>query len=120
MSSKEVDQHLAKIPQPQRATLEALRKTMRELLPDAEEVISYGFPGYKLNGKIIGGFDAYKNHCSYFPHSSLVISALEKELAGYQTSKGTLQFPIDKPLPKSLVKKLIKEKQRVLLEAKSK
>lgn len=120
MTSKEVDQHLAKIPQPQRSTLEALRKTMRELLPEAEEVISYGFPGYKVDGKIIGGFDAFKNHCSYFPHSSLVISNLEKELAGYQTSKGTLQFPVDKPLPKALVKKLIREKLRVLAEAKTK
>ena len=105
---------MAKVPQPQKRTLEDLRRTILEILPESEEVISYGFPGYRLNGKIICGFDAFKNHCSFFPHSSLVIPALEKELANYKTSKGALQFPIDKPLPKSLVKKLIATRLRIL------
>jgi uncharacterized protein YdhG (YjbR/CyaY superfamily) len=105
---------LAKVPQPQKRTLEALRATILEILPESEEVISYGFPGYRLNGKIICGFDAFKTHCSFFPHSSLVIPALEKELANYKTSKGALQFQIDKPLPKSLVKKLIATRLRIL------
>lgn len=108
MSKQEVDKHLAKIGEPQRSTLQELRKTILEVLPKAEEVISYGFPGYKLDGKIICGFDAFKNHCSYFPHSSLVVPALAKELESYKTSKGAIHFPIDKPLPKSLVKKLIR------------
>ena len=119
MSSKEVDQHLAKIPEPQRSTLQSLRKAIREVIPDAQEVISYGFPGYKLNGKIICGFDAFKNHCSFFPHSSLVIPELENELANYKTSKGALQFGIDKPLPKTLVRKLIKTRIRLLWEVNS-
>ena len=114
MTSKQVDQHLGKIPEPHRSTLSKLRSVIRELLPEAEEVISYGFPGYKLDGKIICGFDAFKNHCSYFPHSSLVIPELEAELAGYKTSKGAVQFPVDKPLPKSLVKKLISTRIRQL------
>ena len=105
---------MAKVPQPQKRTLEALRATILEILPESEEVISYGFPGYRLNGKISCGFDAFKNHCSFFPHSSLVIPALEKELANYKTSKGALQFQIDKPLPKSLVKKLIATRLRIL------
>lgn len=105
---------MAKVPQPQKRTLEALRATILEILPESEEVISYGFPGYRLNGKIICGFDAFKTHCSFFPHSSLVIPALEKELANYKTSKGALQFQIDKPLPKSLVKKLIATRLRIL------
>ena len=117
MSSKLVDKHLAGIPQPQRATLIQLRKTIKEVIPQAEEVISYGFPGYKLDGKIICGFDAFKNHCSFFPHSSLVIPALEAELVNYKTSKGALQFPIDKPLPKHLVKKLIQTRIRILKES---
>jgi uncharacterized protein YdhG (YjbR/CyaY superfamily) len=117
MSSKEVDQHLAKIPEPQRSTLQSLRKAIREVIPDAQEVISYGFPGYKLNGKIICGFDAFKNHCSFFPHSSLVIPELENELANYKTSKGALQFGIDEPLPKTLVRKLIKTRIRLLRQA---
>ena len=118
MSSKDVTAHLAKIPQPQKATLEALRKTILEIIPNAEEVISYGFPGYRIDGKIICGFDAFKNHCSFFPHSSLVIPELEKQLVNYKTSKGALQFGIDKPLPKSLVRKLIKTRMRILAETK--
>lgn len=119
MTKKQVDQHLKSIPEPQRSTLQALRKIIRDVIPEAEEVISYGFPGYKLDGKIICGFDAFKNHCSFFPHSSLVIPALEKELTNYKTSKGALQFPIDKPLPKSLVKKLIATRIRQLSSAKN-
>jgi uncharacterized protein YdhG (YjbR/CyaY superfamily) len=118
MSSKQVTAHLAKVPQPQKSTLQQLRKTILEIIPEAEEVISYGFPGYRINGKIICGFDAFKNHCSFFPHSSLVIPELEKELVNYKTSKGALQFAIDKPLPKSLVRKLIKTRMRILSETK--
>jgi uncharacterized protein YdhG (YjbR/CyaY superfamily) len=118
MSSKQVTAQLSKIPQPQKATLQALRGTILEIIPEAEEVISYGFPGYRLNGKIICGFDAFKNHCSFFPHSSLVIPELEKELVDYKTSKGALQFAVDKPLPKALVRKLIKTRMRILAESK--
>jgi uncharacterized protein YdhG (YjbR/CyaY superfamily) len=114
MSSKQVTAHIARIPEPQKSTLLELRKTIQEIIPNAEEVISYGFPGYRLNGKVICGFDAFKNHCSFFPHSSLVIPELEKELANYKTSKGALQFQIDKPLPKRLVKKLIATRLRIL------
>ena len=117
MSTKEVDRHLAKIQEPQHSTLQALRKLIREVIPEAEEVISYGFPGYKLDGKIICGFDAFKNHCSFFPHSSLVIPELEQELVNYKTSKGALQFAIDKPLPKTLVRKLISTRIRLLKQA---
>ncbi|CAB4550171.1 unannotated protein [freshwater metagenome] len=118
MSSKQVTAHLAKLPQPQKSTLQELRKSILEVIPEAEEVISYGFPGYRINGKIICGFDAFKNHCSFFPHSSLVIPELEKELLNYKTSKGALQFAVDKPLPKSLVRKLIKTRMRLLAETK--
>jgi uncharacterized protein YdhG (YjbR/CyaY superfamily) len=118
MSSKEVDIHLSRIPEPQRSTLKVLRTTIQEVLPEAEEVISYGFPGYKLDGKIICGFDAFKQHCSFFPHSSLVIPALSKELAKFKTSKGAIQFPVDKPLPATLVRKLISTRIRLLKETK--
>ena len=118
MSSKQVTAHLAKLPQPQKSTLQELRKSILEVIPEAEEVISYGFPGYRINGRIICGFDAFKNHCSFFPHSSLVIPELEKELLNYKTSKGALQFAVDKPLPKSLVRKLIKTRMRLLAETK--
>lgn len=118
MSSKQVLAHLAKVPEPQKTTLLTLRETILEIIPEAEEVISYGFPGYRLNGKVICGFDAFMNHCSFFPHSSLVIPELEKELKNYKTSKGALQFPVDKTLPKSLVRKLITTRMRILAEIK--
>jgi uncharacterized protein YdhG (YjbR/CyaY superfamily) len=118
MTSKQVLAHLSKVPQQQKATLLELRKTILEIIPEAEEVISYGFPGYRIDGKIICGFDAFKNHCSFFPHSSLVIPELEKDLVNYKTSKGALQFAIDKSLPKSLVRKLIKTRMRILAETK--
>ena len=120
MTSNEVDKHLAKIAEPHRSTLQSLRQAILEIIPEAEEVISYGFPGYKVEGKIICGFDAFKNHCSYFPHSSLVIPELEKELVNYKTSKGALQFGIDKPLPKTLVQKLIKTRIRLLRQSNQK
>ena len=118
MTIKEVDLHLARIPEPQRTTLKIMRKTIVELIPQAEQVISYGFPGFKLDGKIICGIEAFKSHCSFFPHSSLVIPALTKELSKYKTSKGALQFDIDKPLPKTLLQKLIRTRMRQLKESK--
>src|SRR5579859_3152064 len=107
MSSREIDDYLAKIPEPKRATLQKLRQTIREIIPNAEEVISYGMPGFRLNGKVIAGFAAFKNHLAYLPHSGSVFTELRDELAGYASTEGSLHFPIDKPLPKALVKKLI-------------
>lgn len=112
--NKEVDNHLKKFPPAQRRNLEELRSDIFELLPEAEEVISYGFPGYRLAGKIICGFDGFKNHCSFFPHSSLVIPELEEQLANYKFSKGALNFGFDTPLPKTLVKKLIRVRLKQL------
>ena len=120
MSSKEVDEHLAKVPEPHRSTLQVLRMRILEIIPEAEEVISYGFPGFKLNGKIICGFDAFKNHCSFFPHSSLVIPELEKELRNFKTSKGAIQFSVDRPLEKPLLKKLIATRIRQLSDSSKK
>lgn len=107
MSRQEVDGYLAKVEEPKRATLQKLRQTIREVLPDAEEVISYGMPGFRLNGAMIAGFAAFKTHLAYLPHSGSVLAELGDELAGYESTEGSLHFPIDKPLPKSLVKKLI-------------
>lgn len=107
MSKREVDRYLASVEEPKRSTLEALRKTVAGLIPDAEEVISYGMPGFRLHGKMIMGFAAFKNHLAYLPHSGSVFNQLPKELAGYTMTSGSLHFPIDKPLPKTLVKKLI-------------
>lgn len=107
MSEREVDAYLASLDQPKRHTLEALRQTILEIIPEAEQGISYGVPAFRLEGKVVAGFAAFKNHLSYLPHSGSVFPELKDDLAGYKTSTGALQFPIDRPLPKSLVKKLI-------------
>ncbi len=112
VSRQEVDRYLAGVEEPKRATLQKLRETIHEILPDAEEVISYGMPAFKRNGKVIAGFAAFKSHLAYLPHSGSVFSALKDELAGYRSTEGSLHFPIDKPLPKALVKKLIAERLR--------
>jgi uncharacterized protein YdhG (YjbR/CyaY superfamily) len=105
---------LAALDEPKRATLERLRMTILEIVPDAEQCISYGVPAFKLQGKAVAGFAAFKNHLSYFPHSGSVLPELSDDLDQYSTSKGTLQFPIDRPLPKALVKKLIAVRRRQL------
>ena len=107
MSKKEIDQYLGTLDEPKRATLAQLRDTIVAIVPDAEQCISYGMPAFKLSGKTIAGFAAFKNHLSYLPHSGSVIPRLDKDTEGYSKTKGSLHFPVDKPLPKTLVKKLL-------------
>jgi uncharacterized protein YdhG (YjbR/CyaY superfamily) len=102
-----VDEYLAALDGPKRATLQTLRQTIRDVIPDAEECISYGMPAFRLDGKVIAGFAAFKNHLAYLPHSGSVFGELADDLAGYESTPGSLHFPIDRPLPKALVKKLI-------------
>ncbi|MBK5267945.1 MAG: DUF1801 domain-containing protein [Acidimicrobiia bacterium] len=112
MSEQEVDDYLAGLDQAKRTTLEELRQSNLAVIPDAEQGISYGMPAFKLNGKTIAGFAAFKNHLSYFPHSGSVLAELPEDLASYVTSKGTLQFPINEPLSNGLVEKLIAVRMR--------
>lgn len=111
MSAQEIDDYLAALDEPKRGTLAALRATILELIPDAEQGMSYGVPAFKIDGKPVAGFAAAKAHLSYFPHSGRVLAALADDVAGYDASKGTLRFAVDKPLPKKLVKKLIAAKR---------
>jgi uncharacterized protein YdhG (YjbR/CyaY superfamily) len=115
VSKKEIDDYLKTLDEPKRSTLRALRATIAELLPEAEEGISYGLPAFRLQGKVIAGFAAFKHHLSYLPHSGSVFPELRDEIAGYTTSTGALQFPVDAPLPKALVKKLIAVRKRQAL-----
>ena len=115
VAKKEVDDYLASLDEPKRSTLRELRKTILEVLPEAEQGMSYGVPAFRLNGKVIAGFAAFKNHLSYLPHSGSVFPELRDEIANYRTSTGALQFPIDRPLPKSLVRKLITIRRRQAL-----
>jgi len=108
MSSGEIDLYLANVDEPKRSTLQRLRQTILEVIPEAEQGISYQVPAFRIDGKVIAGFAAFKNHLSYLPHSGSVFAVLRDEVASYKTSKGALQFPIDSPLPKLLVERLIK------------
>jgi uncharacterized protein YdhG (YjbR/CyaY superfamily) len=107
MSRQEIDDYLARLEEPKRSTLKALRQTIHDIVPEAEQGIAYGLPAFRMHGKPIAGFAAFKNHLTYMPHSGSVLGQLADDAAAYATSKGALQFPIDKPLPKALVKKLI-------------
>jgi uncharacterized protein YdhG (YjbR/CyaY superfamily) len=109
-----IDDYLRTIDEPKRSTLQALRLELRKLLPEAEECISYGMPGFRLNGKMVAGFAAFKNHLSYFPHSGQVLPELADELGVFKWATGTLQFAVDEPLPASLVKLLVDTRLRHL------
>src|SRR5713226_3226309 len=104
---KNVDEYLADVPEPARSTLNKIRAAIRSAVPaEATECISYGMPAFKHKGVLVW-FAAFSDHCSLFPTAS-VIDAFKKELKGFSTSKGTIQFPAGKPLPAALVKKLVK------------
>jgi uncharacterized protein YdhG (YjbR/CyaY superfamily) len=108
MSSDDIDAYLAELEEPKRSTLQQLRHTILEVIPEAEQGLSYQLPAFRLQGKVVAGFAAFKNHLSYLPHSGSVFPQLQKEVAPYRTSTGALQFPVDEPLPKPLVEKLIR------------
>jgi uncharacterized protein YdhG (YjbR/CyaY superfamily) len=107
VSAEEIDRYLDALEEPKRTTLARLRQTILDILPEASQGISYGVPAFKVGGKTIAGFAAFKNHLSYLPHSGSVFPQLSDELKDYSTSSGALRFPIDAPLPAPLVHKLI-------------
>jgi uncharacterized protein YdhG (YjbR/CyaY superfamily) len=104
---KNTDEYLAAVPEPARSTLKKIRAVIRSVVPpEATEAISCGMPTFKCKGFQVW-FAAFSDHCSLFPGAS-VIEAFKKELKGFPTSKGTIRFPVDKPLSVALVKKLVK------------
>jgi uncharacterized protein YdhG (YjbR/CyaY superfamily) len=107
MAAPEVDAYMEGVPEPQRSTLAQVRATLAALLPDAEQTISYGSPTFKLAGKGVAGFAAFAHHCSYLPMSGGVTAALADELAGYETTKGSVKFPVDEPLPEPILRALV-------------
>ena len=113
---KTIDEYLAGVPEPARSTLERVRATIRSAAPpETTEAISYGIPTFKYKGGLLA-FGAFSKHCSLFPMSYAVIRMFGNELKNFHTSKGTIRFPVDKPLPATLVKKMVKarvaEKER--------
>ena len=105
---KNTDVYLAGVPEPARGTLNKIRAAIRAAAPaEATEAIGYGMPTFRYKGALVA-FAAFSKHCSFFPMSGSVLEAFQEELKGYETSKGTIRFPVDKPLPAALVKKLVK------------
>jgi uncharacterized protein YdhG (YjbR/CyaY superfamily) len=107
-AAKTPDEYLAGLPEPAKATLQHIRAVIRSVVPkETTEVISYRIPMFKYKGMLVG-YAAFAKHCSLFPTGSGVIEKFSKELKGYSTNKGTIRFPVDKPLPDALVKKIVK------------
>ena len=103
---KTIDEYIKIFPQDVQSILERMRQTIRKAAPEAVEAISYQMPTFKLNGKSLVYFAAYKHHIGFYPVPS-GIKAFKKELSQYKTGKGSVQFPIDKPVPHDLVKKIV-------------
>jgi len=114
VSAEDVDAYLRALEEPKRGTLEELRRTILEIAPDAEQVISYNVPAFRVDGGVVAGFAAFKSHLSYLPFSGSVLSQLAGELEGYTMTKSALHFAVDRPLPKTLVRKLVAARLREL------
>lgn len=104
-----IDAYLSTVPADARATLQKLRRTIQAAAPKATETIRYRIPVFRHYGMLVG-FAAFKKHCSFFPMSMSVIRAHKGELKAYETSKGTIRFSPDKPLPSALVKRMVRER----------
>jgi uncharacterized protein YdhG (YjbR/CyaY superfamily) len=106
MAAKNIDEYISTFPRDIQAILQNIRKTIREVAPGAEEVIGYGVPAFKLKGEYLAYFAAFKKHVGFYPLPS-AIKRFEKELSDYETSEGTIKFPLDKPIPYSLIEKIV-------------
>ena len=103
-----IEDYLAALSSDKRTALERIRKAIRAVLPDGEECISYGIPAVRFKGKVVAGFGATATHCAFYPFSSSTIAALQDDLREYDTSKGAIRFPPERPLSAVLVRKLVK------------
>lgn len=113
MSAQDIDDYLAGVPEPKRSTLEALRRSILAVIPEAEQCISYAMPAFRVDGKVVAGFAAFKNHLAYLPHSGRVFQEIP-ELDGYSKTTGSLHFAIDTPLPDEIVRRLIEVRRKQL------
>lgn len=113
-TAPDTDTYIASFPKETQKLLQQIRKAIKEAAPKAEELISYGMPAYKLNGPVVY-FAGYEHHIGFYPTGS-GIAAFTKEIAKYKSSKGAVQFPLDKPIPVTLVKQMVKFKVAENLE----
>jgi uncharacterized protein YdhG (YjbR/CyaY superfamily) len=107
VATADVDAYLSGLEEPKRGTLQTLRRMILEIVPEAEQVISYRVPAFRVSGRTVAGFAAFRDHLSYLPFSGAVLSQLTDELDGYTRTKSALHFAVDQPLPEPLVRKLI-------------
>ena len=111
-ASSPIDRHLARFSGDQLESLRHIRAVLRETLPTATEAIKCGMPAFVVDGSTVAGFDGFKNHCSYFPHSGSVVDELKRVPDWCEAERGTLRFPIGKKLPKYLVRDLVRIRLR--------
>ena len=109
----EIDNYLDQLDPLQRKELEQIRQTVKTLVPEAQEVITYGMPGLKYKGKYLFAYGGFKDHMSVFPGADPVASTQEK-LKGYKISKGTIQFTLNMPLPKEIIKELVETRLKAI------
>jgi uncharacterized protein YdhG (YjbR/CyaY superfamily) len=114
VQAKNIDEYIAAFPADIRKRLEEMRATIRKAAPEAEEAIAYAIPTFRLKGNLVH-FAAFKNHIGFYP-APRAIEAFKKELSGYEGGKGTVQFPLDKPLPLPLITKIVKFRVKDNLE----
>jgi uncharacterized protein YdhG (YjbR/CyaY superfamily) len=112
MASSDIDGYLAALEEPKRSTLEEMRRRILDVVPKAEQGISYAVPAFRVQGKTVAGLAAFKNHLSYLPHSGSVLAQLEDEIGRYRRTKSALHFAVDEPLPAHLVRHLVLTRMR--------
>ncbi len=110
MSAEEIDAYLARLDEPKRSTLGALRRSILTVVPESEQCISYGMPAFRVDGQVVAGFAAFKNHLAYLPHSGDVLGDVGDDLTSYERTAGSLHFAVDEPLPDELVRRLVEAK----------
>jgi len=108
--AKNIDEYLAGVSEEKRAVLEHLRATIKAVAPEAEEVISYGLPTFRLHGRMLVAFGAAERHVALYPLSAAIVEKFTEELQGYSTSKGTIRFKVNAPLPDELVRRIVEER----------
>ena len=111
-AANDIDGYIRALDEPKRSTLEEMRRRILDIIPKAEQCLSYSVPAFKIQGKTVAGLAAFKNHLSYLPHSGSVLAQLQDELTGYEQTKSALHFPVDEPLPGHLVRQLILVRMR--------
>jgi uncharacterized protein YdhG (YjbR/CyaY superfamily) len=112
MAPADIDSYFAALDEPKRSTLEEMRRRILEIVPKAEQVISYSVPGFKVQGKMIAGLAAFKNHLSYLPHSGSVLGQVHDDISGYEQTKSALHFAVDAPLPQHIIRGLLLTRMR--------